>query len=434
VLFRSTQGGTTWQSEMYWPASLLEADMLTADTMATRRTWEQLARQAKEVLSLRPYADAAQAAYLTLRGELDRAIELYEKLLPALPVHQAMSWLPTRAYFAQALNLAGQHARAKRVLVDALAQTDPKDAIVAMHFSEVRRQLALAEAGLGDRERAEAILDALFEMYGPLDNPLLLGLFHKARAEIALGARDPANFAVHLARMHHCFRATENPALIAQWEQLGERAVLAGFRPSVDPKSRDPQSIEPVSLGQALTALNAAANRHDCALRLTLQRARSVHGYLYLLRADAVQLVEAVGGTAPPAELELELTQAIQRFAADDDEDGVTTIATLTDPPSQRPAAHRSMAAAAANSNMVADSQLDPSSTVFVHSTKLRKEDGFQMLVLSTRRNGQRTVVGGMLVEMSASEVFRLDNGFRGLIAEALCELPATSRLPDASR
>jgi tRNA A-37 threonylcarbamoyl transferase component Bud32 len=419
----ASEGSTTWQSEMFWPAALLDAHMLSADVMATRHTWEQLARQAKQVVSLRVYADAAQAAYLTLRGELGAAIELYQTLLPALPARRGMSWLPTRSYFAQALNLAGQHARARQVLLDALADTHPKDQLVAMHFSEARRQLALAEAGLGNYQAASSLLDALFEAYGPLDNPLLLGLFHKARAEVALRARDRASFDLQLERVDHYFRATDNPALIAQCEQLAEQAVRAGFRRSLEPKTGAPQSLEPVSIDSALAALGAATNRNDCALRLTLQRARGKSGYLYLFLAGELQPSAAIGGTSPPTEILAKLEASIVRFAADDDdEDGMTTAMV----PNGSSGAPAEGVLTAANTNYEVDSDhysdAEPGSTVFIHSTKLRAEDGYHPIVLSTRRSGKRVVVGGLILEMSAADLFRLDQHFQAVIAEALCE------------
>src|SRR4029077_7664117 len=114
---------------------------LCGDTIAARRTFEQLARRAQDVPSVAPYADAAQAAYLTLRGEARAAIPIYEKILPVLGVRRRMSWLPVRSCFARALNAAGEHARAKQVLLEALSATEPDDRIVAVHFLEAERQL-----------------------------------------------------------------------------------------------------------------------------------------------------------------------------------------------------------------------------------------------------------------------------------------------------
>ncbi|HKP59710.1 MAG TPA: protein kinase [Polyangiales bacterium] len=391
----ATEGGTTWQSELFWPAAVLDADVLTADTIATRRTWEQLARQAEDVPTLRPYAAAAHAAYLTLRGEHARAIELYEQVLPDLPVHDAMSWLPTRSYFAQALNLAGQHARAKQLIVETLAHTQPEDTIVAMHFCEARRQLALAEAGLGDRARAGAILEELFEQYGPLNNPLLLGLLHKAKAELALHASDPGEFELQLARMHQYFRSTENPALIAQWERLCEHAAKLGYGRPIAPRAEGTQSLAPISIDQTLATLSAATNRNECALRLTLQRARADHGYLYLCRAGEVELVEASGGARPPEDVETQLVRSVVRLAEEHDEDGAT-IASLSDAPD--------------------------ASAELMRSDEVRQRDGFQYFVLSTRRRGSRAVIGGVIVEMPSSDMFRIDHGFRAALADALYE------------
>jgi hypothetical protein len=39
--------------------------------------------------------------------------------------------------------------------------------------------------------------------------------------------KEQARFEAELAHMHNYLRATENPALIAQWEQLRERSSPA---------------------------------------------------------------------------------------------------------------------------------------------------------------------------------------------------------------
>jgi hypothetical protein len=315
-------------------------------------------------------------------------------------------------------------------LLEALGQTDPKDIVVAMHFSEARRQLALAEEGLGNSERAAAILNELFEAYGPLDNPLLLGLLHKARAEIALRALDAAEFESNLERMHQYFRSTENPALIAQWEQLGERAVRAGLR-TVEPHAMGQPSIEPLSIDDSLAALDAASNRNRRALQLILERVRSGQGYLYLAREGEVGLVEAVGGAVPPRDVENELLRSIHRLEKEEDNEDGLTIASITEPPSRAPGARASLSAA--NDNVAIDSiqqsQADPGGGAIIRSTKLR-EHGFQFFVLSTQRRGARAVIGGLVLEMPAAHLYRLDHGFRAAIADALCDAPAPSEQP----
>src|SRR5262249_26466876 len=149
-----------WQSELFLPAVLVNADMLTGDTIAARRSWEQLARRAQDVPSLAGYAELAHAGYLSLRGALPEAIDRFEKALPEFPIRKRVLWLAARGYLAQALNRNGEHARAKLLLTEALAQLDPDDAAHGLSL-EPKRQLALAEAGLGNHAEAVRMLDAL---------------------------------------------------------------------------------------------------------------------------------------------------------------------------------------------------------------------------------------------------------------------------------
>ena len=128
-----------------------------------------------------------------------------------------------RAHFAEALNSAGDHARAKAVVTEALPLA---------RLLELERQLALAEAGLGEYARAVARLDRLLAKHGDEDQPLWIGALHKARAEVALRMGDEGALELHLAELNRRFRGTRNPALIAQCERLAEQAVRQGLRPA----------------------------------------------------------------------------------------------------------------------------------------------------------------------------------------------------------
>jgi hypothetical protein len=135
---------------------------------------------------------------LTLRGEFEAAVALYEKILPEFPLRHQFAYETTRAYFAQALNLAGQHARAKEIAEQVLSGMVEVDHPIAVHFLESHRQLALAEAGLGNHGTAIEILEGLLQKHGREDNPLLVGLLHKAGAEVALVVDDEEKFEHHL--------------------------------------------------------------------------------------------------------------------------------------------------------------------------------------------------------------------------------------------
>jgi len=313
----AVQGSTTWQAEMFWPVLLLGSDALTGDVLAVRRAREQLARRARDAPSLQPYAELADAVYLSLRGEYAAAIARFEQLLPRLAIKERVAWALARCAFAEALNGAGEHARAKDVLEQVLAALDADDAAVVGRHLEPRRQLALTEALLGHHQRAAQALDALLALHGGQDQPLLIGLLHKARAEVALLAGDAALFERHAAECERCFRATQNASLIAQWERLIERAVGAGVRERSEalPRSERPAAArarEPSSL-RTLRELVGAADPAAYAVRLLLQRgaARAVH--LYALRDGCLQLAASSAGGEPAREHEVELRLRLER-------------------------------------------------------------------------------------------------------------------------
>jgi hypothetical protein len=475
----AVQGNATWQSELFLPAVLLNADVLTGDTIAARRTWEQLARRAEEITSLKAYAGAANAAYLALRGELPAAIKAYEEVLPEFPLCRRVMWLAMRGYFAQALNAAGEHMRAKQLLSEAIARLDPADDVLVLSL-ESRRQLALAEAGLGNHAEAVRMLDGLLQQHADHDNPLLIGLLHKARAEVALMMSDKAGFEANFAAMEQRFRATKNPALIGQWERLAEAAVRAGGRPAATLRGeRRDASWMNNTLGQRSVAeLTAAPDRAEYALWLLLEQARAKAGYLYLWENNSWRLAAASSPAEPPKGLETQLRQRCEISQVEsqaDAENGTVveiptsasisgsasgSISTTTGNLSVNTGATaapllelnmplpRSLEAedafatviagpvgvslpaqAAAGTSQPAEQAEQGDKTVFIDSAPAPgpDESAYRVVVLSTTRGGQRTTVGGVILEVAPYDLFRLRPELLDTVAAALYERCVTS-------
>jgi len=427
----AVQGSTTWQAELFWPALLLNADVLTGDALAARRTSEQLARRARDVESMKRYADAARAAYLALRGELPAAIALYEEILPKFPLREAVGYETTRAYFAQALNLAGDHARAKKVVTDVISGMIEQDHRIAVHFLEPQRQLALAEAGLGNHAEAVRILDELLSRYGAEDNPLLVGLLHKARAEVAVRMRDVELVEHHVRETERRFRGTRNSALIGQWERLSESVSRAGL------SRGDPVSAPTAAQGfpssnsttRTLGELSAAPEPCEYALKLVLDRSKAKSGFLYLYRHDSMHLVAATGAKDALAHLE----SALARLAAEPSrapspavrsELGHRTSVDSYAPPANWDA-HQTTADHGADDETVAStgSDLDAGDTVFVSSSPPPSPgSAYQLVLLGLPVGGTTAVVGGLILEADASEASRLGPDFLGDVARVLHE------------
>jgi hypothetical protein len=388
----AVQGSTSWQAEVFWPVLLLMSDALAGDTIGVRRLSEQLGRRSNDVPGLKDYADAAHAIYLSMRGNHAEALTAFEAVLPHIPLRRRVAWHSMRAFYADALNRAGQHQRAKLLCEEILANAIPGEEVIVMRFLEPQRQLALAEAGLGNYARAVQKLEAALARHGDQDNHLLIGLLHKARAEVALKLEDAATAEMHIARMEQHFRVTRSPAAIAQWERLAERGsrsdksairALIGLKPAEDALTVLTQKVQ--------SELIAADDPFICALGLVMQRTEAKSAYLYVVRGDKVSLVSASSPLEPPRELEVALRRRIERiaFQAKEEigahqEEGDRTVTAIveTNPPPAPKATH-------------------------------------QLLVLSTTLGGTQTAVGGLIVETSTD----VEQHFVDAIANGLADL-----------
>jgi hypothetical protein len=387
----AVQGDSTWQMEVFLPATLLIANLLTADTVAARRDAEQLARRAEHLPSLEPFARLAQASYLSLRGDLTGAIAEFERVLPDFAPHGRFGWLSMRGQFADALNRAGQHARAKQLTLDGLSCSPREDYVSVMQHLEPQRQLALAEAGLGNHARAIELLDGLLAEHGHQDNRLLVGLLHKARAEVALQMADEPALRAHLAAMEQRFRSTRNPALIAQVERLTAEASKAKLLPALASLTAN-QNSDVTLLTGSLAELTSASDRYRYALQIVMQRARARSGFLYKLHGEQFRLAAASSTHEPPLGLETELRESAKRLR-----DGV----------SQQSA------------NLDGDDA--DMATVFVDSnTPPSAAPSHEKILLTIRQDGRAQVVGGLILE--ASQPGLLDLVFLDSLARLLYE------------
>ena len=312
VELNAVQGAQTWQTEMFWPALLLNADVLTGDAMAARRRYVQLERRSQEVATLKPQAEAAHAAYLMLRGDVSKAVALYDRILPSFPIRRCVGWETTRAYFARALNLSGDHARAKTITEEVLSNVTAPDHDFVAHFLEAHRQLALAESGLGNHECAVALLDALLEKHGGETNPLLVGLLHQARAEVAERADDRVGADEHRAEMEARFRKTQNPSLIAQCERAQRNiavlpATLGAARSVLGQSTVSAFGVATMSaldgpLGPSRLAetRGPADDSMEGALEVLMRETKATSAYLYVPAVSDLQLAWSSTNTEAP--------------------------------------------------------------------------------------------------------------------------------------
>jgi hypothetical protein len=429
----AVQGGATWQVELSIPAALMVADFLAGDTIGLRRIVEQLTRRAQVTSALEPYVASAQAMYLTLRGQLGEALELYEKVIAEFAPLQRQYWLVVHAGFAQACNRSGQHARARQLLSDALSHLAPADLEFACLHLEGQRQLALAHAGCLQYAEAVAALDGLLSLHGAQDNAMLVGLLHKARAEVALMMEDAACFDLHFAQLQRCFRATRNPALIAQSERLLARAVKAGLRRAGE---TPPHALPPRDAGTSahISSLHFADDPFQHVLKVAVQRSCAKSGYLYIYEYDKMRLVAANRSDEAPRGLETQLLDDVRRLrlAAETDlhsaasSQGETVVRTTTALRKRVLEAEDAEAAAGATQIVstppaASKHEVEGLKTAFVEAGS--DEGGasnYRAIVLRAHSQGRDEIVGGLILEVDPERALLLPSALLETVADAL--------------
>jgi tetratricopeptide (TPR) repeat protein len=415
----AVQGNTTWQSDIFWPFLRLDSATRAGDAIAARTIHEQLSRRAKEHRSLQSFADVAHAAYLTLRGDHTAAIAAFERIIDHCgTLSPALSWPTFRASvaYAQALNAVGEHARAKRYLTESLERAGADVTRLVMYYLEPQRQLALAEAGLGNHAEAVRLLDALLCKYGAQDHPLLIGLLHKARAEVALSMSDAERFSMHFTEMEQCFRRSQNPALIAQLARtarlalaseqdssgIDHHAVAARF----DAMGGATRRSDVIDSARALYEISLPAERAAKALGLILKEVAAKSGFLYVLKDDRMELAAASSHADPAPQLERALQAVIQQAQQSLlDHDQETALNAPSNPTSQR----------AASSDSI--DSLRPASSVH---PKTDDDTSCRFLVLRTGTAADSTVVGGVILEIEPRSGFAAD---MALLLQIACAL-----------
>jgi hypothetical protein len=275
---------------------------------------------------------------------------------------------------------------------------------VVGHYLEPQRQLALAEAGLGHHAAAAAALDALLSRHSAESQPLLLGLLHKARAEVALAMHDEAGFMLHFAELDALFRGAKNPGLIALSNRLMKRAMREGLLMSQPPRAQGAHAsaeISKVLTPQLASEIRTAADGCEIALRMLIEHSGARSASLYTYDGNRLDLVASSADARPTPALEARLLrEACQQARADEVETQALDSPANTNAGADRSIFHDSVG-----------SQPQGASAGWEQSVRL----------LCVRRAGELAVVGGLILELNATPG-RVDDELLSGIAALICE------------
>jgi hypothetical protein len=299
----------------------------TLDTIGLKRTMEQLDRLAQDVPSLRTHAALGRAEYYHLKGEHEQAFAIVSPILAATADRSFFGRTSAVVNHARALNRLGRHAEAKDFLQPFLAGVSDDDLTVVMIYPMLHRELAHAQAGLGDHGAAFATIDRLLERYTESKHPLLLGNLHASAAAIAVDAGDTTRALEHVSHMEHWFRPTGNPALIGQCERM-----LRQVRRMVDGRAGEVEALVPeasfddggATARSMLSQCRGSEQRAEFALGLLLSHVRGATGFLFSYQHGDLSLIAPQHGQEPGAELIARIESDIRGHTADEDVTVVT--------------------------------------------------------------------------------------------------------------
>ncbi|HKP56720.1 MAG TPA: protein kinase [Polyangiales bacterium] len=214
---RALQVGAAWQVVSLGPVEDHLTSLWIQDALLAKRAAAELERLSRELPTFRNEARRARATYLVLCGRYREAIV---HLSADDSPRSLAGWSRTQGILARAHNRLAEHARARELCVEALAGRSEEDLSFVMMNLHVQIELVLADAALGDVERARSQSERLLAKFADRAGPLALGALHETRARVALSERDFETARAHCAAMRRCYAPTQITSLLELTDQL----------------------------------------------------------------------------------------------------------------------------------------------------------------------------------------------------------------------
>jgi tetratricopeptide (TPR) repeat protein len=318
------QRGSAWQIETWAPGAAITIHMRTYDAMGLKDSQEQLTRLERRIPSLALLARRSRGAFLFLRKRYEEALPQLEECAAEEPLG-VIGWGRAQGVLAGCLNGLGDHERARRVCLDALAKLRPDDLDFPAMNLGLQIELAHAESGLGDHALAATQLDALLVKHAAGNGPLTLGALHEARARVALAQADKETCELHTREMDSRYQATQIASLVACCEGFA-REQRRVFAPAA--RRLEIEGVSAISTGFSMgpttlerTLMEAAGSfeaRAAKALGVVAEQLGNAPAALYLTLEAGVQLAAFTGTSEPHRDLQKWVDERIRLSANDD--------------------------------------------------------------------------------------------------------------------
>lgn len=315
-----------------------QAYIVLGDLMRLKHMLPQLKARAEKWPGWRPHYLVANGAYLSFRGDFEKAREQYEQALELAKPGAHRLWFTAASRMPRVLLQLQRASDAHDFATMALAQAVTFPAVVEC-VDQLEMVLALCEAkvGLGDvalRRSAEVVERA--ERRGT--RGIMLVELHATRAEIAQALSDRATFEIASHRVKALCGRVESAAFATKLSSLMNLSIAAGFEP-VRPRAVAFMGVEAGSANLAskvrteLELCQGAGERANRALGVLLEHSTLLKGFLYLNRADGLTLAASRSNLPPPVQMEEYLLTWLRHHGKD--EDNLTTASVQTAGPTE---------------------------------------------------------------------------------------------------
>ena len=226
------------------------------------------------------YADRARGTYLLLREQYSEALPWLERCLSE-PLRENFAWGRRHGVLARAYNALGRYADARAACARVLNEFTPADLEFPGLTLLIEAEALVADAGLGDIDRACNGVHRMLGMHAPNAGPLTIGELHETGVRIALISRDEAAARAHAAHMQRWYESTAIPSLVQYCEAVRAR-VHAAFAGAFAANSGEPLAFltAPITRDRTLERferglLGAVAEQVGCK-----------QAFLYLVASD----------------------------------------------------------------------------------------------------------------------------------------------------
>jgi hypothetical protein len=313
------QGGTTWQVEWFAVAVEGMAGSTWTDLVMLRRSLDRLERLAEEVPSLGPMRDGMRVAYHFRRGEFARAAELGEAYVAEHPPHSVAGWAPSYAVTALSLVEVGRAERARQICEHALGYVSEHDRAYFVFYAPLEVAHATALAVLGERKRADEILQLRFDRLRACGEHVTLVTMYQYQAKIARLVNDRPALMQALQAMRSAALASGFPAVILLADRVAELRARPRSSP-IPPANGGPAELQQSEFAREETAVTAFLRgcespvvRSQQALAMLAQCVASDEAYLFTCSSGEVALIAAFGGREAPLRLTVHVRELLLR-------------------------------------------------------------------------------------------------------------------------